>query len=344
MFKRIPQWMKMARDPESVGQQFMNFFGLQFEDIEKALEELEDNRFLVTANVVQPDIVYKIDLPSVLTRHSDIKIVGAGRTLTEVDTLKQFFATIDSYIIDYDKLVAYISHSYGEGQGLVEVTVTNGDNQHVETCPLELHHVWNALDEFGLLLDLPRLRGERNADYRKRLLDVFRYPSNATKQGLVFGIAKELGLIHHREWQDDSKPFVIDAVKLDVSTIKVDGINLEPDEYTVLSPGSVEIKPLNEGIVHDVSYIAGIQVHALNNKRDYAFQNTLYNPDGTATERLLYYVNRITTDVPIMWGSFLWDVGWWDSASKDLSGIEFIPNIWDPSIEGWKNWRGGAKD
>lgn len=56
------------------------------------------------------------------------------------------------------------------------------------------HQVTNHFDRFGLLLGLPRLENERNAEYKQRLLDVFVNRSNATYRGLVNGITRELGL------------------------------------------------------------------------------------------------------------------------------------------------------
>jgi hypothetical protein len=54
--------------------------------------------------------------------------------------------------------------------------------------------VWGPLDEIGLLLDLKRLPGERNHDYRTRLFRVFTRRTDSTYQGLLNGITYELGL------------------------------------------------------------------------------------------------------------------------------------------------------
>ena len=58
----------------------------------------------------------------------------------------------------------------------------------------EIYNVWNAFDEFGLLLGLSRIPGENNSDYKTRLLDVYTSPANSTYLGLRRGIARELGL------------------------------------------------------------------------------------------------------------------------------------------------------
>ena len=54
--------------------------------------------------------------------------------------------------------------------------------------------IYNEFDRFGLLLELPRLDGEKNAEYKKRLFDVFVHRSNSTYLGLIYSITRELGL------------------------------------------------------------------------------------------------------------------------------------------------------
>jgi hypothetical protein len=56
------------------------------------------------------------------------------------------------------------------------------------------HQVFNEFDRFGLLLGLSRIEGEKNSEYKQRLLDVLVHPANATHQGLIYGITRELGL------------------------------------------------------------------------------------------------------------------------------------------------------
>lgn len=53
---------------------------------------------------------------------------------------------------------------------------------------------FNPFDEHGLLLGLPRLRGENNVSYKRRLLDVFVHRANSTYNGLIYGMTRDLGL------------------------------------------------------------------------------------------------------------------------------------------------------
>lgn len=56
------------------------------------------------------------------------------------------------------------------------------------------HSVFNEYDSQGLLLGLPRILEEKNPAYKSRLLDIFVHRSSSTRQGLIFGITRELGL------------------------------------------------------------------------------------------------------------------------------------------------------
>src|SRR3990167_9776541 len=56
------------------------------------------------------------------------------------------------------------------------------------------HEVFNQFDEFGLLLGLSRLSGEKNDVYKRRLMDVYVDKANSTYRGMINGITRELGL------------------------------------------------------------------------------------------------------------------------------------------------------
>jgi len=58
----------------------------------------------------------------------------------------------------------------------------------------EIYHTYNEFDRHGLLLGLTRLYGEKNPEYKRRLLDVFVRRASSTYLGLIYGITRELGL------------------------------------------------------------------------------------------------------------------------------------------------------
>lgn len=202
MMERLPQWMKMARDEKSVGAQFLDVFGLALEEVENYLTETIENRLIGTAHVEMVDILYKVPLsteqildfeqePMAFIRNNE----GALERAFVSGTLREFYKAgkENRVIIDRGEGMVYIRVDMDRFTDLdapFQSIVINGVDQY----DLILHHVWNAFDEFGFLLGLKRLHGERNAAFKERILDVFINPGNSSKQGIINGMARELGI------------------------------------------------------------------------------------------------------------------------------------------------------
>src|SRR3989304_8260682 len=71
------------------------------------------------------------------------------------------------------------------------------------------HHIFNEYDEIGLLLSEPRVSGETNEQYQKRLSDAYLFNRNATEAGLRHALANSLFLIHHTEWPNTQDSITI---------------------------------------------------------------------------------------------------------------------------------------
>jgi hypothetical protein len=319
--KYIPTWMKMHKDPESIGAQFLNVFALEFEDIERYLQYI-DSLYISTIDTSIPDITYKstyIDAPSDVTAFID----DTEYALTLVGTLQDFFNMDHVYILDIEKKILYtkIKYDYFYLDG-VET------KQHV-------NYIWNYFDEFGLLVDTPRLPEERNAEYKERLLAVFRCPANSTDIGIVNGIARHLGLIKSAEWPDDSVPFSATIYCAKIGHIWVDW-KLVDDTVCTIDRGVVTINPLSEsgsGSPRTVQYIDFLLVNEL---WDEGLKRVLYNSDGTATSKLVHIANKINRKVPVFWNDFIWDKSYWDVIDEKVSGVGCVPSIWDADIEAWR--------
>ncbi len=186
MVKMFPSWMKIRKDPNSIGAQFLNVFGLEFENIEKYLQYQLDSQFIGTANLGEIDHSYRGTLRGV-NKDTEIIVTKGATTLTKAKTIEEFYSA-DShiYIVNYDSHFIYTRKDYGH----VSVEINN-DKQDVK---LFYHHIWNCFDEFGLLLGISRLREESNLNFKERILDVFRRPSNATEDGLKNSIGRILGI------------------------------------------------------------------------------------------------------------------------------------------------------
>jgi len=58
----FPSWTKVRKDPNSIGQQFLNVFGLMMEEVERYLDESLNNQYIGSANIGEVDWVYKLNI------------------------------------------------------------------------------------------------------------------------------------------------------------------------------------------------------------------------------------------------------------------------------------------
>lgn len=359
--KDLPKWFKMRKDKYSLGAQFLNVFGIQFDDIQYYLQYALDNQFIGRADIDQIDVIYKATIPSSLTGDLNYWMIGNGQKLQEMKDLKQFFEGIDTrflerkeiyypnpFYVDWERKVVYFKKSYGLPdpafpEGMVSLQVFNDEDELIfeYDMPQNIHHVWNFFDEFGLLLDTPRLYGEKNRQYKERLLDVFRHPANSTQQGLENLLARELNLWKEVVWLDGGVPLTIKQTNIVDRSIEVDG---QPSGAGFERDNSGRIvldgEPEYEGITRKVRFIAGLQLHTFHNKTDYAFQDELYSVDRVPTPMLQYYVDIITNQVPVMWDHFVWNESFWDIANEEMSGYGFLPGYNDARFLNWTKYKG----
>lgn len=210
MMAKFPSWMKMAKDPNSIGAQFLDAFGLTLEGFKNELDETIENFYIETAHTDVIDLLYKIPLATVRVSDMD-EGDGTENTVQDVmiqlhdggpemalgaTSLRHFYSRqsqLPMYYIDRDSGYLYLRVDFDSIEDIqhpFEAVLIN-NNPHYD---IEIHHVWNIFDEFGLLLGLKRLKWERNEAYKSRILDVFENPGGVTPEGLKSGIARELGL------------------------------------------------------------------------------------------------------------------------------------------------------
>lgn len=279
----LPQWMKMAKDPNSVGAQFLEVFGLEFEDVEDYLNSVINNQYIETADIGQIDITYKVPLalPIILDME---KIDSVTATVDKkvhpfrlVHNLRNFYTINDENvaILDREEGLVYIRpvSSLMEGK-LVYGPFNSIEINGASHSEYSLHHIWNTFDEFGLLLGIERLYGERNAAFKGRILDVFKKPGNSTKQGLINALSRELG---------------------------IEGAEVKINEFG-----------------------------------DKAFRGNLLNEDGSPSQKLLNYIERINKIFGFTWDNMAWGEGYWRSIEESQMGLEYLPHIWDASTINWK--------
>lgn len=203
MMQLLPQWMKMAKDDESVGAKFLDAFGLQIQDIEDYLDTVSDNMYIGTADISQVDVIYKVPLAmneiANLVNLSNIEVEKSEERhpVFMMNTLEDFYEKepFENFaMVDKKEGILYLNISdFFKDDNIfqpIDAIIIDG-LKHTE---YHLHHIWNAFDEFGLLLNTERLIGERNPSYKERLLDVFKNPGNSTKEGLINALSRELGV------------------------------------------------------------------------------------------------------------------------------------------------------
>lgn len=340
MADEFPTWTTLRRQKNSLGQKFLNYFGMQFEKAMSDLRDLRRQRFIDTLDEKMMDWVWIYPIPQI-SASDDLTIYdqedpNLRKEVPILSTLKEFFLNMEQkgVLVDYQSRVMYSIKRYDAILGVVQ----NIDNrQGFRTTPAP-HLVWNPFDEFGLLVGVKRLPLEGNARYRERIKDAFRYPANSSELGLTHALGRELDLIKRATWKDDTKNLYIKGSGLDPRTIRIDGQKIEPNMYAVDRFGNIMIQAFREGKQHTVSIIKDIFKHELHNKEDEELYKMMFGEDGQATDKLVNWVNYINEVAPVMWGKFNWDEGYWDTISKDLTGIGYLPNIWDSDIKVWNDY------
>lgn len=365
MLKRLPYWMKMKKDPNSIGTQFLNVMGLELEDVEYLLDYATKQFYIGTVDLNQVDQVYKATIPEIPSGLT-VQFFGDSFQLQKARNLTEFLTALETdtlhnpevfyqnpYYLDLERRLVYVRRPYGEVDhppfGFITMVVMDDSGQIIlrEELELTLHPVWNFLDEFGLLLNCPRLYGERNAEYKERILDVFRFPANSSRRGLLNGIARDLGMVEQVVWIDGAQDLPLRHANVNEDSILVDGSPWPAERRYTDSSGRVILlgSPEDAGKERVVRYTYGVLVHALNDRnstdpRQLQFQRELWDIDGHATSMLKYYVALISDQVPVNWGQFIWDQGFWDVGQAEVTGSGLLPAFSDAQITGWRKYPG----
>jgi hypothetical protein len=339
----FPHWTELRTNDSSLGQQFMNYFAIKIEEIDEYLKWILKQKHINHVETDMLDWIYVYEIPEIKSDDT-LTLYDGKRKIPILSTLREFFYNTrnDGGIIDYANRRFYSVKKYDSFNG----TIVRGTESFSFTAAPIDHHLWNTFDEFGLLVRVRRLHLEKNADYKERILDAFRYPANSGKVGLNNGIARELDMIKRIEWKDDSKSLVIRNKKgyvIPEESLRVDNQPLAPQEYYIDEGGNIIVYARQQGIPHIVSFIWGIEKHELYDKSDLDLHQLMFKADGQATPRMLHWVEYINQIAPIMWDRFNWDEGYWDTIDKQATGLGFVPNIWDSDIDVWKKYRFDAK-
>lgn len=194
----LPQWMKMTKE-DSVGAQLVDVVCTQLNEMDWTIRNILLSGYGMEpiasqeeeepgVDILSIDYLYKLNIPpSVmdLTSNTVLGIIDANaQVLQRSVTYYNFYQPeMNKYYFDEDNYIVYFKYPY-------DSVVING----AEFTEMQPHHVWNPLDEIGLLLGCPRISLEKNTDYRTRLLDVYQNPGNSSKTGLMNYLSRSLGI------------------------------------------------------------------------------------------------------------------------------------------------------
>lgn len=372
----LPYWFKMRKgSADSIGARFLNVSGLELDDALFCLEYAYDQCYLSTCDIDQVDFCYKAVIPMPI-RVSEVENVSANRnSLIKAKDLKQFFGvdqkgirdvqdhSFEFYYLDKERNIIYVRNKFNIDALNENGKITLKWNGEDYTFSLQPHPIWNYFDEIGTLLSCPRIFGEPNIEYRARIADVFRNKASSSRDGLINGIARELSLRRNIVWMNPSEDIELVDPMVVLNSIKLNGEYLDMSRIFISEYGTVILKgdgtTTNPG---DISYVHGLEMHQLHKARksgrrdvrmlingkatiikedydeypDIKFSNELFTVEGKPKQLLRNYINTIERESPIFWDHFHWNEHYWDMNDPGVTGVGFIPNLYDGSTKGFK--------
>lgn len=351
----LPHWFKIRKESkDSIGARFLNICGLELDDARYVIDYAYKQCYIETADIAQVDFCYKTIVPMPL-KVKDITMVYANNTgLTKAKNIKEFFGidingiqdknlhSFETYYIDEKRNIIYVRQKFNvdavNDNGKIKVKF--GDEEYI--LKLTPHHVWNFFDELGALVSCPRLWHEPNIEYKERIMDVFKNKAGASLDGLVNGIGRELATRRNVYWKNPERDLELEDAMIVLNSIKINGEYIDPSRIFLTAAGTVLIKAFTENIPKEciVSYVYGLEMHQLYNRDDIKLYNELFTVEGKPKTKLKQYIDILNSESPIFWDSFHWNEHYWDQNESNVSGVGYIPHLYDGSIQGFKNYKG----
>lgn len=350
----LPYWFQARKfSGESIGARFLNISGLELDDARYVIDYAYNQCYANTIDMDQVDCCYKaiVPMPFRVAEIKNVFVSSAG--LIKADSVKEFFGidqhgirdknlrSFEYYYADDKRNVIYVRQRFNadatSDNGKISVVFKDGTEREYKLVP---HQVWNFFDEMGNLLSCPRLPMEPNVEYKVRIMDVFINPANASKHGLINGIGRELATRKVVRWEDPTKDFEIEDPMVVLNSITLDK-NLVPlDRVFISGAGTVIVKgdPKSDHKNCFLSYVWGLEMHQLYNKDDIKLYNELFTVEWKAKKRLKKYIDILNSESPIFWDHFHWNEHYWDQNAADVSGVGFIPHLYNGSIRGFKQY------
>lgn len=352
----LPHWFKIRKESEdSIGARFLNICGLELDDARYVIDYAYQQCYIDTADIMQVDFCYKTIIPMPLKASEIVQVFANNTGLIKAKTIKQFFGidqngiqdknlhSFEFYYIDEKRNILYVRQKFNadaiHDNGKIRLVMKDGQEFTRALIP---HHVWNFFDELGALVSCPRLFEEPNIEYKKRILDVFTNKANASKHGLINGIGRELAIRRIVYWKRPDRDLELEDAMIVLNSITIDNEPVDPSRIFLTSAGTVLIKASKDETNkkdYEVSYVYGLEMHQLHNKDDIKLYNELFTVEGKPKTKLKQYIDILNSESPIFWDHFHWNEHYWDQNSSDVSGVGFIPHLYDGSIKGFRKYK-----
>jgi hypothetical protein len=372
----LPHWFHIRKHcKDSIGARYLNIAGLELDDARYALDWAYNQCYIDTCDIRQVDFCYKAIIPMPYVSTDIVQVKSLNQVLYKAPSIKDFFGidrhgitdvnlhSFNSYYIDDLRNIIYVRQRFNVDALNDNGKITIVFNNNEITLKLVPHQVWNYFDEIGSLVSCTRLPEEPNIEYKNRILDVFKNYANASRDGLINGIARELAIRTTLNWADTTRALELNDSMIVLNSIKVNG-EFYPREYIYLDDtNTVVLKPI-DGLEPnlEVTYVHGLEMHEFCNIKqnqytfgdtelsfintnhtqplDTKFYNELYTVEEKPKQKLLDYINQINSESPIFWNDFHWNEHYWDQNEAEVSGVGFIPHLYNGSIRGFKNYHG----
>lgn len=297
VLNRYPEWMDMRElenqpdgelaTPNSLGAQFVNAIAGEWLDDQRVqMKQAEYQLFIDTVDLDQLAWAYETEI----NNDPLWSVTGDGIELSRAADWNEFIEAPDDHhvcFIDYEENAIFSRQEYDDFQ------------LNEETQPQSPYHVWNFVDELGLLVDLERHDLEDNETFRWRILDVYRNRGGGGRENFLNAVRRELNL-----WQSHG-----------ISPDPQDGF---PDED---ADG-------NKVAVPEILDMQDIENDREDPDSDEDTEH-YFTVDGLPTRKFVRLVNRLSWEYPATWGRFQWDRAVWDIAADDFRGFSTTPNRYD---------------
>lgn len=336
--KQYPLWTEIKNNKESIGQQFLNFFGIEIEEIHDWINWSKEQKYVDTLDVYQVDYVFMYELPFDLNLDQEFAIkTSEGQELNEIESSRKFLERYKDRGFVYDIENRKILTRRNYGNLYVEYA------EKMVSLQQQFHHIWNSIDEMALLFGIMRVEGESNKNLKQRIKEVFKYPSGSHKMGVLYGIARDLLLMNRKVWKNDYNDFYIkvngqyiekESIHIDHKPLSYYKDRIQVDFY---SNGDIRIRAMKTGETHTINFIKGISFYELYDKDNEELNRMMFNSDGQASNKLFKWINEIKQISPIMWDQTQWDKNYWDTVNKESTGLGYVPNQWDSTLDAWSD-------